>query len=383
MACEIEIQTVRWIAEFIGYPSTCGGVLVSGGNMANFVGFWVGRRKKLPWDVRTLGIGSSQGRPRVYTSEETHTWIQKAVDLSGLGTESIRLISTDDRLRLDVGALRKQIEADRAAGDIPFMVVSTAGSVSTGAIDPTRAISDLCREHDLWLHLDGAYGAPVAALPDAHPDLKALELADSIAVDPHKWLYAPVEAGCTLVKSYDLLRDTFAYRPPYYPEKDTTSAEPPLMNHEIGPQNSKGFRGLKVWLAMRQVGREGYVRMISEDIELARAFHDLAAAHEELETFLYGLSVSTFRYVPRGLETGSKETDGYLDDLNRAILDRVQKGGEAFISNAVIRGRFVLRMCVVNFRTTLKDIEALPEIVARVGRELDSEMRPLHSRSES
>lgn len=148
------------------------------------------------------------------------------------------------------------------------------------------------------------------------------------------------------------------------------------MYHELGPQNSKGFRGLKVWLAMRHVGREGYVRMISEDIELARIFHELAENHEELEPFLYGLSVSSFRYVPRDLKSGSGAVNSYLDDLNRAILDRIQKGGEAFLSNAVIGGRFVLRMCVVNFRTTLEDIQALPEIVVRTGRDLDSEMRP-------
>jgi aromatic-L-amino-acid decarboxylase len=216
-ATEIESQTVRWIAELIGYPVNCGGLLLSGGNMANFVCFLAARTAKAGWDVRRYGVSEDSGRRlRVYCSGETHTWIQKAADLGGLGTESICWIATDSKLRMDVSALRRQIEADTAAGDVPFLVVGTAGSVSTGAVDPLPEISALCREYGLWFHVDGAYGGFAAAVPLAHDDLRGLRMADSVAVDPHKWLYAPLEAGCALVRDPEMLRAAFAYHPPYY-----------------------------------------------------------------------------------------------------------------------------------------------------------------------
>src|SRR5439155_13547827 len=187
--------TIRWIAQLIGYPRECGGLLVSGGNMANFIGFWAARTAKADWNVREQGVAVSGRCLRIYGSAETHTWIQKAADLSGLGTSSIRWIATDTKLRMDVGALRRAIEADLAAGDRPLLVAATAGSVSTGAVDPLRQIAAVCREHDIWFHVDGAYGGFAAASPEAAPDLAGLSEADSIAVDPHKWLYAPLEAG--------------------------------------------------------------------------------------------------------------------------------------------------------------------------------------------
>ena len=185
----------------------CGGLLVSGGNMANFVCFLAARAAKAGWDVREHGVAGAAGRRlRMYASVETHTWIQKAADLGGFGTGSIRWIPTDGKLRMDVAALRRQIDADAAAGDVPCMVVGTAGSVSTGAVDPLPDIGALCKEYGVWFHVDGAYGGFAAALPDAPADLRGLSLADSVAVDPHKWLYAPLEAGCALVRDAGMLR---------------------------------------------------------------------------------------------------------------------------------------------------------------------------------
>src|SRR5262245_9180808 len=206
-ATEIESQTIRWIAQLIGFPADCGGIIVSGGNAANMVCLWAARVAMADWNIRELGASDpSARRLRMYGSAETHTWIQKAADLSGLGTASIRWIPTGADLRMDVDALRRAIETDKSAGDLPFMVVGTAGSVGTGAIDPLRAIGVVCREHHIWFHVDGAYGAFAAASPEATPDLTALRDADSIAVDPHKWLYAPLEAGCALVRHPDRLR---------------------------------------------------------------------------------------------------------------------------------------------------------------------------------
>jgi glutamate/tyrosine decarboxylase-like PLP-dependent enzyme len=193
-ASEIEAQAVRWIAELVGYPTDCGGLFVSGGNMANFVCFLAARAARAGFDVRRDGLVAAGRQLLVYASAETHTWIQKATDLAGLGTAAIRWIPTDDRLRMDVTQLEQRIDADRAAGHVPLMVIGTAGAVGTGAVDPLIEIARVCRERSLWFHVDGAYGAMAAAVPDAPDDLRALKLADSVAVDPHKWLYAPLEA---------------------------------------------------------------------------------------------------------------------------------------------------------------------------------------------
>jgi aromatic-L-amino-acid/L-tryptophan decarboxylase len=378
ISTEIELQTTRWAAELIGYPADCGGILVSGGNLANLVGFWVGRRAHADWNVRERGIAAG-GAARFYVSAETHTWIQKAADLSGYGTDAVRWIPTDGRQRLRVDALVRAIDEDVAAGHRPTLVVGTAGSVSTGAVDPLREIAALCRERGLWFHVDGAYGAPAACLPEADPDLKALALADSLAFDPHKWLYAPMEAGCALVRDRKLLRDTFAYHPPYYPDVEPAD-DAPVYFHELGPQNSRGFRALKVWLGLRQVGRAGYERMIRDDIALARRLFDRAVAHPELEAATCELSIVTFRYVPpdltRRAEAGDAAVAEHVDALNRELMERLMAEGEVFLSNAVVDGKFLLRACVVNFRTAAADVDAVPEIVVRRGRALDAERRP-------
>jgi glutamate/tyrosine decarboxylase-like PLP-dependent enzyme len=371
-ATEIESQTVRWIASFIGYPVDCGGLLVSGGNMANVVCFLAARAAKAGWDVRADGVARASGqRLRVYGSAETHTWIQKAADIGGIGTASIRWIATDDKLRMDVSGLRRQIEADRAAGDVPCMVVGTAGSVSTGAVDPLREISTVCREHDVWFHVDGAYGGFAAAVPGAPDDLRGLTMADSVAVDPHKWLYAPLEAGCALVRDPQLLRAAFAYHPPYYHFNEQAT------NYvDFGPQNSRGFRALKVWLALKQVGAAGYRAMIADDIRLSRAMADAVRGSEDLQLVSQELSITTFRYVPRELRAsvGEPAIERRLDVLNRRLVDRVQSGGEVFLSNAVVGGRYVLRACIVNFHTSRVDVEATVDIVVRLGREVNAEL---------
>lgn len=252
MGTESEAQAVRWIAELIGYPTDCGGLLVSGGNMGNFVGLLAARKAKATWDVRTAGLFGEQARRlRLYTSGETHTWIHKATDMFGLGTDAIRWVPTDEQLRMDMNALRNQIQADINAGDLPFLVIGTAGTVSTGAVDPLPELAAICREYDLWFHVDGAYGGFAALLLDEGkvPEaLKGIREADSVAVDPHKWLYAPLEAGCTLVRHPQALRDAFSYHPPYYHFAEEAST---IDYYEYGPQNSRGLRALKVWLALR------------------------------------------------------------------------------------------------------------------------------------
>ena len=313
-ATEIEAQTVRWIAEFIGYPVGCGGLMVSGGNMANFVCFLAARRAKAAWNVRESGLaGNGSSRLLIYAATSTHTWIQKAADLFGHGTNAIRWIETDQEERMNPDALRQQVARDRDQGEQPFFVVGTAGSVGTGAVDPLREIGSVCRDYGLWFHVDGAYGAFAANAPGAPADLAALKDADSVAVDPHKWLYAPLEAGCALVREPELLLNAFSYHPSYYHfEEEATNY------FELGMQNSRGFRALKVWMALRQAGRDGYLKMIGDDIRLAKHLHSLTDAHPELEALSYGLSIATFRYVPPELRplAGSAEAEEYLNRLN-------------------------------------------------------------------
>jgi glutamate/tyrosine decarboxylase-like PLP-dependent enzyme len=370
LATEIECQAVRWMAELIGFPERAGGLFVSGGNMANFVGVLAARAASAGWDVRAQGVG--HGSLVLYGSAETHTWIEKASDLFGFGTNAVRWIPTDAQQRMDVDALRRAIEADRRSGLQPFLVVGTAGSVSTGAVDPLPQIAAVCREHALWFHVDGAYGAVAAQVAGAPEDLRGLSLADSVAVDPHKWLYAPLEAGCVLVRDPEALRRAFSYHPPYYHfDEQVTNF------FERGPQNSRGFRALKVWLALRQVGRDGYHRMIADDMLLAQHLYDLVAQHPELEPATQALSIATFRYVPPDLHAsiGSAPTEVHLDRLNRELLVAVERSGEAFLSSAVVRGRFVLRACIVNFHTSLDDVERLLRLVEQQGRQVDAALR--------
>ena len=374
VASEIETQTVRWIAELIGYPTTCGGLMVSGGNMANFVGFLAGRKSRTPWDIRKEGIQNKDKQLRVYCSDATHTWVHKAADLFGLGTDAIRWISSDLDQHMDLEKLEQQIETDAQLGFIPILVAASAGTVATGAVDYINQIADICEKQNMWLHVDGAYGAMAAALPEASVDLKAISRADSVALDPHKWLYSPLEAGCTLVKDPRDLSDAFAFHPDYY-EFDLEGDQPPTNYFELGLQNSRGFRALKVWLGFKQVGGPAFVDMIRQDIELAQAMRDVVNHHEELEALTCHLSITTFRFVPKDLHDEKERQLDYLNKLNEAILTQIQQAGELFVSNAVLQGTYALRACIVNFRTSLNEVEKLPEIVLRIGRSLDAEMR--------
>jgi glutamate/tyrosine decarboxylase-like PLP-dependent enzyme len=293
IATEIEAQVIRWLAQFIGYPADCDGLLLSGGNMANLTCFLAARAACVGWDVRKRGVASGR-RLCVYASAETHTWLQKAADLAGLGTKAIHWI--DGRQGIDLDELQVRYRRDRDEGFQPFLVVGSAGTVSTGAVEPLPELAAFCHEHKLWFHVDGAYGAFANGLAGSPPELKGLESADSVAVDPHKWLYAPLEAGCALVGNPLALRNAFSYHPPYY------SFEGEGLNYyDIGPQNSRGFRALKVWLALQQAGAAGYREMIQDDITLARHLYDLAMDHPELEAITHHLSITTLRYVPKEL----------------------------------------------------------------------------------
>ena len=363
IATEIEKQTIQWLGSLIGYPAD-GGIMVSGGNMANFVGFLAARKAKANWDIRKLGLHVLQGKWRIYTSAETHTWINKAADLFGLGLDSIRWIPVDNDQKMNLSLLEKSIEEDRKEGLIPLMIVGTAGSVGTGAVDSLKQIAALRKRYDCWFHVDGAYGGFAAALPELKDTFAGIELADSVAIDPHKWLYSPLEAGCTLVRDASLLTDAFSFHPAYF---NFESKEEVQTNfYESGFQNSRGFRALKVWLGLRHIGTEGHIQLIREDIQLAQRFFELLRETDEIEAFTQHLSITTFRYRPKDIDSESGHE--YLNKLNQLLLDRLQAGGEVFPSNAILDGNFLLRTCIVNFRTRFSDLEKFLSIVLKEGR---------------
>lgn len=338
--------------------------------MANATCFLAARAAKAGWDVRKQGVASGP-RLLAYASTETHTWIQKAADLTGLGTEAIRWIGVNNRQCMDLAALEDQYKQDLEDGYRPFFVVGSAGTVSTGAVDPLLDLAAFCQERKLWFHVDGAYGAFAAGIKEAPADLMGLTAADSVAVDPHKWLYAPLEAGCALVRDPAALRNAFSYHPPYY------SFDVEATNYyDLGPQNSRGFRALKIWLALQQAGAAAYREMIEGDVALARHLYELAAEHPELEALTHSLSITTLRYVPFELRAsaGSEQTEAYLNRLNQLLLTYIENSGEAFCSNALIGGKSALRFCIVNFRTSTGDIEAVPPLVARLGCEAHAEL---------
>ncbi|MGA0610493.1 pyridoxal phosphate-dependent decarboxylase family protein [Caldimonas sp. KR1-144] len=367
VASEIEAQTLRWLAELVGLPEGAGGLLTSGGNSANTVALLAARH------------AAGDGARAIYASRETHGWLAKAVRIAGLGDDAVRWIETDERQRLHLDALRARLDGDRAQGIAPLTVIATAGTVSTGAVDPLRAMAALCRERGLWLHVDGAYGAPAACLladatlrawlGDAADDLAALGEADSLALDPHKWLYAPLEAGGLLLREPQRLRALFAQRPSYYAAPSQDDAEG-IDFHELGPQNSRGFRALKVWLILRMAGRDGIAQMIADDIALAQRLHAAVCATPQLEAGPRGLSITTMRYRPADWRGSEDE----LDALNRALLDALQRDGRAFLSPAVVDGRFWLRACVANFRTEMRDVDALPALIMAIGDDLMSHL---------
>jgi len=376
IATEIEKQTIKWLAEFIGLSPGYGGVLVSGGNMANFTAFLAGRTAKAPDNLKEDGLVGVSEKLLVYCSRTTHTWIEKAAFLFGHGTQSIRWIPTDNENRMDNGALERAIKEDLKKGYKPFMIVGTAGDVSTGAVDKLDAIAAICKSYDLWFHIDGAYGIPAAGLAELKDLFTGFEKADSIALDPHKWLYNPLEVGCVLVKDPKHLTDTYSSHPEYY---NFSGGEEELTQnyYEYGLQNSRGFRALKVWITLKHAGQSAYLKMIAEDIQLSKLLFEQAMNHPELEAITQSLSITTFRYIPPGYAQNSRSRLDYLNTLNEALLNALQEGGEVFLSNAIVNEMYCLRACIVNFRTSKRDIEEIIEIVAREGAKVHQKLQEI------
>jgi glutamate/tyrosine decarboxylase-like PLP-dependent enzyme len=361
---ELEHMAVRWLGALIGYDAESKGLLTSGGSMANMIALQIASRRKLPDDVAHKGLWNSGPPITLYTSEEVHLSIPKAADILGFGRDQVRVVACDDRQRMRVDLLRNRIAADLREGLRPFCVVATAGTVNTGVVDPLEEIAKVATEFGLWFHIDGAYGAP-GVLDGARQHLFAgLERADSVSLDPHKWLFVPVDAGCLLFRDAAAAMAAFSTEDADYIRTHGYTDDEAFAFWDYGVELSRRFRALKVWLTLQYYGSRRIAEAISEDIALAAYFGEKLAEAEDFELLApVELSICCFRYIPK---PGLSEAE--LDRLNERIMGLVQKGGRAYVSNATVNGRFALRACITNFRTTKADIDETIQIIREAGR---------------
>jgi aromatic-L-amino-acid decarboxylase len=366
-ALHLETSVVRWLAELVGFPTDTMGILVSGGSVATLTCLTVARQwvaEADGWDVRVDGLSGARAPLTVYMSTEAHSSVRKSIELLGLGSSAIRLVPVDEQRKLDPAALRDMVKVDRSNGARPFLVVGSAGTVNTGAVDPFDAIADVCDEHGLWLHVDGAYGAVGRVHPEFGRVYQGLERANSLSLDPHKWLSVPIECGCALVRDRELMRRTFSLVPPYLRTEEGLGVGGPPSYAEYGIQQTRGFRALKLWMTLQYMGRDGVRDLIVHSVELARYLASVVERADDLELMAgVELSIVCFRYVPGG----PRPSDEALDALNREIEHLLQSDGRTFLTSTVLDGRFVLRACVLHYGSTERDVDALINVVREIG----------------
>jgi aromatic-L-amino-acid decarboxylase len=370
-AIYVERAAVRWLMELIGFPTDGSmGLLASGGSAATLIALAAARHQAARedgWNVRAEGLQHARPALRIYVSPDGHSCIQKATEILGLGVQAIHRLATDARHRIEVGSLRAAVAADRAAGRRPFCVAASAGTVGTGAIDPLDELADVCAAERLWLHVDGAYGAVGAALPSHRARYAGLARADSVALDPHKWLSVPVECGAVLVRDGRLLRETWSLVPDYLrTEADRGFGGLPWYS-EYGIQQTRGFRALKLWMTLQHLGRDGVRDLVARHLTLAQRLAGLIDAAPDLERLAeVELSIVCFRYAPAHLGGN----DRALDALNKRVMEEVQASGAAFLTQTTLGERFALRACVLHYATTESDLAALVDAVRATGARL-------------
>jgi glutamate/tyrosine decarboxylase-like PLP-dependent enzyme len=360
-AASMDCQVVNWCKEMLGFPASASGTLVSGGSMANLIALIVARNVKAGADVREDGIGAIEKPLRFYASDQVHSCHRKAMEALGLGNRALRRIHTDAELRIDVAALRAAISDDRAAGFQPACLIATAGTVNTGAIDDLEALSNLAAEEALWLHVDGCIGALLAIAPANAYRVSGIARADSVALDPHKWLHAPFEVGCTLIRDASAHRGAFTVSQEYLEPAPRGLASGAWL-YEYGLQTTRGFRALKVWMALQEHGVEKFGRLIDQNIAQARYLSALIEEEPLLELVApTSINIVCFRYCPQGLEDGARKA------LNIEIMLRLQEEGIAALSDTTIHGEHCLRVAITNHRTRREDLDMLVAEMVRLG----------------
>jgi glutamate/tyrosine decarboxylase-like PLP-dependent enzyme len=353
---DLERLTIDWLKEMLGYPAPAGGLLTSGGSMANFAALGAARSAKAGANVVRDGVAAAGRRMCLYVSEESHFSMAKAAGMLGLGESNVRAVKTDERLHIDLADLERLVAADLAAGHLPFCVVANAGTTATGAFDPLAEVADFAHRHNLWMHVDAAYGGFAALAPSARHFFAGIEEADSVTLDPHKWLYLPVGCGCVLYKDTAAARAAFShgadYTRPIGVEHDEAFAF-----WDYGPELTRPFRALDLWLLIKFAGAGRLGKAVEENIACAKYFEELVKASDDFEMLApVELSVFCFHYVPKGFT-------GDLDVFNERLLVTLQRAGSTYLSNARVRGRFALRGCVLNYRTTKADMVRVLEDV--------------------
>jgi len=350
---ELERLTIDWIRQILGFNAQAGGLFVSGGSMANLAAIAAARQAK----------DDSSGRLRIYASSETHFSIAKAAALLGIGRENVRLVDVDECFKIRVDDLVAKITADLEAGYLPFCVVANAGTVNTGAVDPLAEIREIADRFQLWMHVDGSYGAFAVLAKSARKLFAGLERADSIALDPHKWLYLPVDVGCVIYRAPEIARAAFAHEAEYtriIGEK----ADEAFAFWDYGPELSRRFRALKVWMLLKGVGLDSLGEAIESNLACARYLESMVRASDDFEMVApVELSIFCLRHVPVQLRNKSPQA---IDAFNERLLIALQRDGSSYLSNATLAGRFALRGCVLNYRTTLRDMEILLNDLRRV-----------------
>lgn len=373
-AVEVERLTIDWIKKIVGVDAGAAGLFVSGGSMANLAALAAARRAQAPPDLATKGAQTLPHAMRVYVSTETHHSIVKAAALLGIGRDNVREVRVDEGFKIRLDDLEAKIAEDLKAGHLPFCVVGNAGTVATGACDPLRAMSEVAKRFGLWMHVDASYGGFAVLAPSARNLFDGIAEADSVALDPHKWLYLPVDCGCVLYRDAEAARATFAQEAEYTRVLEQEANEA-FAFWDYGPELSRRFRALKVWMMLKGVGLRALGAAIENDLACARHLAALVEASEDFEMLApVELSIFCFRYVPPGLKLALASADeakrarlnGQLDELNERLLVALQQDGSSYLSNARLRGRFGLRGCVMNYRTTLRDMEILLDDLRRV-----------------
>jgi len=373
-AVEIERLTIDWIKQILRVETHAAGLFVSGGSMANLAALATARRARAPADLTSKGARSLGQAMRVYVSEETHHSVAKAAELLGLGRDNVRTVGVDERFKMRIDDLVAKITDDLEAGHRPFCVVASAGTVATGAFDPLAQVSQVAQRFNLWMHVDASYGGFAALAHSARDLFDAMREADSIALDPHKWLYLPVDCGCVLYRNAEAARATFAHDAEYTRVLEREPDEA-FAFWDYGPELSRRFRALKVWMMLKGVGLRALGEAIEKDLACARHLERLVHASDDFEMLApVELSIFCFRHVPPRLrqalvnadEAGRVRLEEQLDAWNERLLVELQRDGSSYLSNARLRGRFSLRGCVINYRTTLHDMEILLEDLRRV-----------------
>ena len=350
---EIEQVVVRWLGSLIRYDENANGLLTSGGSMANMIALLIASRRKTGVAASHTGLWNAGPPMTIYASEEVHMSVPKAADVLGFGRDQVRVVACDERRRMRVDQLVKRIEADQSNGFRPFCVVGSAGTVNTGVVDPLNEIADVAREFDLWMHVDGAYGAPGVMDPSKRDLFAGLERADSVSLDPHKWLYVPVDAGCLLFRDAAAAVAAFSTEDADYIKLHGHSDDAAFAYWDYGVELSRRFRALKVWLTLGYYGVNRIAQAIADDIALAGYMGEIVSKADDFELLApVELSICCFRYVPKGFEGRDED----LNKLNEEIMTVVQKGGRAYLSSASVNGKFALRACITNFRTTKADV---------------------------